>query len=75
MVQMEETHKAVTRMLQTENARKGKTHSVVEDAQVAGHNLVLEHRAGRNVNAITMVGNNNDGTLSRKIQTKNQHPR
>ena len=34
---------------------------VVEDAQVAGHNLVLEYGAGGNVDAVTVVSDYDDG--------------
>lgn len=41
----------------------GRKASVVQNAQVAGHYLVLQHGAGGNVDAVSMVGDDDDGAL------------
>lgn len=37
--------------------------SVVQDAEVAGHDFVFQHGTGRNIDAISVVGNDDDGAL------------
>lgn len=39
--------------------------SVVQDPEVSRHNFIFQHRAGRNVDSISMVGYDDDGSLSR----------
>lgn len=41
---------------------------VVHDAQVAGHYLVLQHGAGRDIDAISVVGDDDDGALRRETE-------
>lgn len=37
--------------------------SVVQDAEVAGHDFVFQHGAGRNIDPISVVGDDDDGPL------------
>lgn len=39
---------------------------VVQDAHVAGDDFVLEYSAGRNIDTITVIGNDDDGALWEK---------
>lgn len=39
--------------------------SVVEDAQVSGHDLVLQHGSSRDIDPVSVIGNNDDGSLDR----------
>lgn len=36
---------------------------MVQDAEVAGYDFVLQHGAGGNINPISMVGDDDDGAL------------
>lgn len=39
--------------------------SVVEDPQVSGDDLVLQHRSGGNIDAVPVVGDDDDGSLAK----------
>lgn len=39
---------------------------VVQDAEVAGHDLIFQHGAGWNVDPISVVGDDDDGALRTK---------
>lgn len=40
--------------------------SVVQDTEVAGHYFVFQHGAGRNIDPIAVVGDDDDGALGRR---------
>lgn len=40
--------------------------SVVQDAEVAGYDFVFQHGAGRDIDAIPVVGDDDDGALRRQ---------
>lgn len=45
--------------------------SVVEDAQVSGYDLVLQHCSSRDIDTVSVIGNNNDGSLDRRHEMAN----
>lgn len=45
---------------------------MVQNAHVAGDNFVLEYSAGRNIDTITVIGNDDDSALWREIVIVNR---
>ena len=44
--------------------------SVVQDPQVARNDLVLQHGSGGNVNPVSVIGDDNDGSLVRQEEAE-----
>ncbi len=40
--------------------------SVVQDPKVSGHYFIFQHRAGRNIDSVSMVGYNDDRSLPKQ---------
>ncbi len=49
--------------------------SVVQDPKVSGHYFIFQHRAGRNVDSVSMVGYDDDRSLPKQRNNQTvQHP-